>query len=155
MSTIEPSDPLERAFEIDDLDHLVLRVHDEKAILAFYCDVLGLQVERRLDELGLIQLRAGSALIDIVPVDSELGRAAGAPPDLTGTAVGGKNLDHFCLHISPFDETHIRAYLNRHGIHTEAAKTRYGATGFGPSIYIKDPEGNTVELKGAAQPGSQ
>ena len=152
MPALKSSEQNTCPFAIDDLDHLVLRVHDEEPILAFYCDILGLNVERRLDELGLIQLRAGSALIDIVPISGELGRAGGAPPDLTGSAQGGRNLDHFCLQITPFDETHLRNYLASHGIQTEPAKTRYGAQGFGPSIYLKDPEGNTVELKGPSQP---
>ncbi|MEN8197320.1 MAG: VOC family protein, partial [Pseudomonadota bacterium] len=92
---------------------------------------------------GLIQLRAGSALIDLVPVDSELGRPGGAAP-----GAEGRNLDHFCLRIEPFDEEAIRDHLARHGIDTGPLKSRYGAEGMGPSIYIEDPEGNVVELKG-------
>ena len=62
------------AIEIRGIDHVVLRVTDVSASLRFYCDVLGCREERRLDELGLIQLRAGAALIDLVPIDSPLGR---------------------------------------------------------------------------------
>jgi glyoxylase I family protein len=125
------------------LDHLVLRVVDPQRMLHFYVRALGCTVERRQDGLGLIQLRAGSALIDLVPVDGPLGRAGGAAP-----GPGGRNLDHFCLRIVPFDEAAIRAQLQRHGYSAGPVEQRYGAEGEGPSIYLNDPEGNTVELKG-------
>lgn len=125
------------------IDHVVLRVVDVERVLAFYTGVLRCPIERRNDELGLIQLRAGDALIDIVPVDSELGRKGGAAPGETG-----HNLDHVCLRLRRFDEAEILAYLEANGIVTDGVGRRYGADGFGPSIYIDDPEGNTVELKG-------
>jgi catechol 2,3-dioxygenase-like lactoylglutathione lyase family enzyme len=125
------------------LDHLVLRVRGLDAMLHFYVDVLGCAVERRLDALGLVQLRAGRSLIDLVPVDGELGRAGGAAP-----GAEGRNLDHFCLEVEPFDEAALRAHLASHGVAAGETARRYGATGFGPSIYLRDPEGNTVELKG-------
>lgn len=125
------------------IDHIVLRVTDLDRMLTFYCEVLGCHVERREDKIGLIQLRAGSALIDLVPVDSELGRPGGAAP-----GAEGRNLDHFCLRIEPFEEDAIRDHLARHGIDAGPVKSRYGAEGIGPSIYIEDPEGNVVELKG-------
>lgn len=125
------------------IDHIVLRVADLDRMLAFYCEVLGCIVERRHDEIGLVQLRAGAALIDLVPVDSELGRPGGAAP-----GAQGRNLDHFCLRVEPFEEDAIRAHLSSHGIEAGPVKRRYGAEGVGPSIYIADPEGNVVELKG-------
>ncbi|WP_355660984.1 VOC family protein [Halomonas salifodinae] len=125
------------------LDHLVLRIRDEKAMLAFYVEALGCVLEKRQDELGLIQLRAGAALIDLVPVDGPLGRRGGPPP-----GEEGHNLDHFCLSLAPFDEAAIRAHLAAHGITAGETQRRYGAEGYGPSIYLQDPEGNTVELKG-------
>ena len=128
---------------IRDIDHLVLRVVDVDAMLNFYCGVLGMREERRVDGLGLIQLRAGRSLLDLVPVDGELGRAGGAPP-----ARGGRNLDHFCLRLDPFDETQIRAALRSAGVEPGETKSRYGAEGDGPSIYVRDPDGNVVELKG-------
>jgi catechol 2,3-dioxygenase-like lactoylglutathione lyase family enzyme len=91
----------------------------------------------------LIQLRAGTALIDLVPVDGKLGAAGGAPP-----GKDGRNLDHFCLRVEPFDESAIRAQLARHGYAAGPVEKRYGAEGEGPSIYVTDPEGNVVELKG-------
>lgn len=125
------------------IDHLVLRIRDEKAMLAFYIEALGCELEKRQDELGLIQLRAGDALIDLVPVDGPLGRHGGPAP---GRA--GHNLDHFCLRLAPFDEAAIRRHLAAHGIEAGDTRRRYGAEGYGPSLYLQDPEGNTVELKG-------
>ena len=128
---------------VRDIDHLVLRVADVDAMLAFYCGVLGMRVERRAEALGLIQLRAGRSLLDLVPVHGELGRAGGAAPGKEG-----RNLDHFCLRIEPFDEAEIRATMRAAGIAPGETKSRYGAEGDGPSIYVTDPEGNVVELKG-------
>ena len=125
------------------LDHLVLRVVDLPRMLHFYVQALGCSVERRQDGIGLIQLRAGSALIDLVPVNGPLGRAGGTAP-----GPQGRNLDHFCLRIEPFDEAAIRAQLQQHGYIAGPVEQRYGAEGEGPSIYLSDPEGNTVELKG-------
>ena len=132
---------------IREIDHLVLRVRDLPRMLSFYVDVLGCKVERRLDDLGLVQLRAGRSLIDLVPVDGELGRAGGAAP-----GAQGRNLDHFCLRIEPFDAATLREHLLAHGIDMGELRTRYGAEGNGPSIYLDDPEGNVVELKGPPAP---
>jgi catechol 2,3-dioxygenase-like lactoylglutathione lyase family enzyme len=131
------------ALEILGIDHVVLRVGDLERALAFYCGVLGCKEERRLDEIGLVQLRAGAALIDLVPVDGELGRMGGAPP-----GEGGRNVDHLALRIADFDEAVLRAHLSAHGVASGEVARRYGAQGQGPSMYIQDPDGNTVELKG-------
>jgi len=128
---------------IREIDHLVLRVIDLDKMLRFYCDVLGCTIERRQDSIGLVQLRAGRSLVDLVPVDGKLGSVGGAGP---GTE--GRNLDHFCLRVDPFDETGIRRVLEAHGISVGPVESRYGAEGEGPSIYVTDPEGNVVELKG-------
>lgn len=125
------------------LDHLVLRVVDLEAMLGFYVDALGCTVERRQDEIGLVQLRAGRSLIDLVPVTGKLGRLGGAAP---GTE--GRNLDHFCLRVEPFDEAAIRTHLAAHGVDAGRTESRYGAEGEGPSLYLADPEGNVIELKG-------
>jgi catechol 2,3-dioxygenase-like lactoylglutathione lyase family enzyme len=135
--------------QIRELDHVVIRVGDVGRALDFYCNVLGCHEERRLPELGLIQLRAGRSLIDLVDVDLPLGRAGGAPPGKEG-----RNMDHFCVRVEPFDEAAIRAHLERHGIAAADTQTRYGAEGDGPSIYLHDPEGNVVELKGPPTAGS-
>jgi glyoxylase I family protein len=129
--------------QIRELDHLVLRVVDLDRMLQFYCEVLGCAVERRDDSIGLVQLRAGRSLVDLVPVTGKLGRAGGAPP-----GIGGRNLDHFCLRVDPFDEAAVRLHLNDNGVQVGTLETRNGAEGEGPSIYINDPEGNVIELKG-------
>lgn len=130
-------------FSIRNIDHLVLRVVDLDRMIAFYCDVLGCRVERQVDTIGLVQLRAGDALIDLVPVSGELGRTGGAAPGREG-----RNLDHFCLVIDPFDDAALRRHLAAHGITPGAPAMRYGAQGRGLSVYVHDPEGNVVELKG-------
>lgn len=131
------------AIDIAGLDHVVLRVHDLEAALAFYRDGLGCPEERRLDELGLVQLRAGSSLIDLVLLDSPLGRNGGAGP-----GPEGHNMDHFALTLTRFDEAALRAELAAAGIEPGDVATRYGAEGHGPSMYLRDPDGNVVELKG-------
>ena len=129
--------------QIREIDHLVLRVVDLPAMLRFYCDGLGCRIERRQDEIGLIQLRAGRSMLDLVPLDGKLGRAGGAAPGKEG-----RNLDHMCFRVEPFDEPALRAHLASLDIVAGPTESRYGAEGEGPSIYLSDPEGNVVELKG-------
>ena len=125
------------------IDHIVLRTERVQEMVDFYCNVLGCTLERTLpEETGLSQLRAGEALIDIVGVHSELGRKGGEAPSVTGN-----NMDHFCLQIDPFEENELLEFLAAHGVDHSNFETRYGAQGFGPSVYIKDPDGNTVELR--------
>jgi glyoxylase I family protein len=131
------------AITLREIDHIVLRVVDVDKMLRFYVDVLGCSVERRQDAIGLVQLRAGSSLVDLVPVDGKLGRMGGAAPGREG-----RNVDHFCFRVEPFDAQAIHADLAAHGVQAGPVSQRYGAEGEGPSIYLDDPEGNTVELKG-------
>ena len=128
-------------FQPKGLDHVVVRVIDLARMTAFYRDVLGCPVEREERVIGLVQLRAGRSLIDLVDAAGEIGRGAAPRPD-------GRNMDHLCLRVEPFEEGAIRAHLERHGVSAGELKRRYGAEGYGPSLYIEDPEGNTVELKG-------
>lgn len=125
------------------LDHLVIRCRDLEAMRGFYCDVLGCTVDRHNTELGLLQVRAGHQLIDLIPVDGLLGRRGGAAP---GTE--GLNLDHFAIRIEPYDEAALHAFVRENGLEIVEEGPRYGAEGTGPSIYVRDPEGNIVELKG-------
>ena len=131
------------SFRILHLDHLVLRVGDVTRMIAFYRDVLGCTLEKVQAHLGLHQLRAGASLIDLVEVEGPLGKAGGR-----AAGAEGRNLDHLCLRIEPFDEAALRAHLERHGVAVGEVGTRYGAEGDGPSLYLADPEGNVVELKG-------
>ncbi len=124
------------------IDHVVFRVVDLARMIGFYTDVLGARVEKRQDAVGLVQLRVGDALIDLVPVDGEIGRMGGAAPGREG-----RNVDHVCFRVLPWDGPAILAELASHGIESEIV-SRYGAEGYGPSIYLSDPEGNALELKG-------
>jgi len=117
------------------IDHVVFRVRDMAVSTAFYTDVLGCKLERRILNGDLVQLRAGTAMIDLLASDQ--------------TPMRQPNVDHVCLQLTPWDEVSIRAHLSRFDIHPEATAQRYGALGNGPSLYISDPDGNVIELKGA------
>ena len=130
-------------FTLIGLDHVVLRVSNLSAVKAFYESVLGCVLEREQPGIGLYQLRAGRSLIDLVTVAGKLGAAGGGLP-----ASDGRNMDHLAITIDPFDEDAIRSHLAAFAIAVDEAGVRYGAEGEGPSIYIRDPEGNRVELKG-------
>jgi glyoxylase I family protein len=127
---------------IQAIDHVVLRVVDLDRTARFYIEVLGARWEKKQEDIGLYQLRVGTALIDLVPVDGKIGAAGGAAPGREG-----RNLDHVCFRVLPWDGEAILGYLREHGIEAEIV-TRYGAEGDGPSIYLTDPEGNNLELKG-------
>ena len=133
----------EPPFTLRQIDHVVIRARDPAALEVFYREVLGCTVERRQDGIGLVQLRAGASLIDLVDVDGKLGRMGGAAPGREG-----HNMDHLCLRIDPFDREAIAAHLQAHGVAVGDYGSRYGAEGEGPSQYLSDPEGNVVELKG-------
>ena len=132
-------------FAVVHIDHVVLRTADPARLEAFYTTMLGCPVEKRQGKIGLTQLRAGRALIDIVAV----------APDQIATTGGGSatgNMDHLCLRIDPFDAGAIRRHFNAHGVTVGEVVTRFGAEGSGPSIYLEDPEGNRNELKGPPAP---
>jgi glyoxylase I family protein len=126
------------SFGIVGLDHVVVRVRDLARMVAFYRDALGCVEERRLERLQLVQMRAGRSMIDLV---------AGRGPETAG------NMDHFCIRIEPFDAAAIRQQLARFGVEIGDVVSRYGAEGDGPSVYLSDPEGNVIELKGP--PGAE
>ncbi len=129
--------------EVVGIDHIVLRTTKLNEMLDFYCGVLGCKVERESSyELGITQLRAGSALIDLVRVDSKIEKLGGGPPSKTEN-----NVDHFCLQLKMISEEGIKSHLESHNISVGEFADRYGAQGTGRSIYINDPEGNTVELR--------
>jgi len=133
----------EKPVEVLGLDHIVLRVTDIDVSIRWYEQVFGAQVERRLTEFGLYQLRIGDSLIDLVPVHSKAGRAGGGAPGKKK-----RNMDHFAVRLARLDVRKVRAYLKRRGIEPGEVQRRYGAFGHGPSMYLSDPDGNTVELKG-------
>jgi glyoxylase I family protein len=120
-------------FHVERIDHVVLRCRDLAGMVRFYEQALGFRVERKLDRISLVQLRAGASLLDLI--------AAERPQD-------GANMDHLCFRIEPFDRDAIVTRLAPLGISVGETVERYGAEGTGPSIYFHDPEGNQIELKG-------
>jgi glyoxylase I family protein len=136
-------------FTVLRIDHVVFRVRDPQASVVFYEEVLGCEVVRRRPDLGLIHIRVGVSLVDLVALDGPLGRAGGAGP-----AAEGRNVDHLCLRIDPFDERRIVDHLARYGIAPRGpARLNFGAEGQGMSLYLADPDGNVIELKGPGGPG--
>jgi glyoxylase I family protein len=120
-------------FHVERIDHVVIRVRDLPAMVRFYEQALGFRVERRLDRINLVQMRAGASMLDLV---------------LGERPVNGGNMDHLCFRIAPFDRAAIAARLSPLGIALGETVERYGAEGNGPSVYFNDPEGNQIELKG-------
>ena len=129
------------------IDHIVLRVRDVARMVRFYGDVLGCRVEKVQEKLGLTHLRAGSALIDLITIDGPLGKEGGAAPGREG-----RNMDHVCLRVATFDAPALKAHFVAQGVAPGPIGGRFGAEGDGPSLYITDPEGNVVELKGPPGP---
>jgi glyoxylase I family protein len=127
---------------IREIDHVVIRCANLDAMVDFYQTVLGCPVEKEQRELGLVQMRAGRSLIDLLAVGAKIDR-----PEC-GTPGTGNNMDHVCLRVEPFDSAALRAHLLENGVRLGEEARRYGAEGFGPSLYFFDPEGNLIELKG-------
>jgi len=132
-------------FELKGIDHIVLRVADLEKMISFYTRVVGCSVDKRRDDLGLVHLRAGSSLIDLISLDGRLGKSGGAGP-----GVEGRNMDHVCLRVENFDYDEIQQHLLSHNVQIGDLHSNYGAEGNGPSVYISDPEGNIIEIKGPA-----
>ncbi|MFZ1889025.1 MAG: VOC family protein [Candidatus Binataceae bacterium] len=121
--------------KVAELDHVVLRCRALERTLDFYTRVLGLTEERRIAQLGLIQLRAGHGMIDLLPAEHP-------------RADDGANVDHFCLGIEVRDLFALAAELRQSEVEVMGEPVqRYGARGMGLSLYVRDPEGNVVELK--------
>jgi glyoxylase I family protein len=126
---------MERPFAVAELDHVVVRCRDQARALDFYGRILGCVEERRLDAIGLVQLRAGRSMIDLVPADP--------PPDFAQ-----RNVDHFCMGVRAADMTALATWLHGEGVEVLGEPAvRYGAHGDGLSVYVTDPDGNVVELK--------
>jgi glyoxylase I family protein len=120
-------------FHVERIDHVVLRVRNLAAMVRFYEQALGFTVLRRVEELKLVQMRAGASMLDLI--DKERGSTDG-------------NMDHLCFRIEPFDRDAVVARLSPLGIAVGETVERVGAEGKGPSVYFDDPEGNQIELKG-------
>lgn len=129
--------------KLREIDHVVLRVRDMDVMRRFYCDVLGAVHVVYRPEFGMSHLRVGRSMIDLVEVDGPSGKRGGAAPGKEG-----RNMDHLCLRVEPFDEKEVVSYLKSRGVAVGDIRNRFGAEGNGTSIYLTDPEGNVVELKG-------
>jgi catechol 2,3-dioxygenase-like lactoylglutathione lyase family enzyme len=127
------------ALTVTGLDHVVLRVASLERAVRFYGDVLGCPVERELETPRLVQMRAGTSMIDLVPCGAD---------ETPGASIGGRNMEHFAVRVARMDVAALTTHLAKHGIDPGEVRRRYGAEGYGPSLYITDPDGNTVELKG-------
>lgn len=136
-------------FQVLGIDHVVFRVRDLARMEAFYREVLGCEVVKRQEHLGLVHIRVGTALVDLVSVDGKLGREGGAAP-----GPEGRNVAHLCLRVDPFDGPALRSRLQALGVEASEVHQNYGAEGVGPSLYFTDPEGNTLELKGPSMPAA-
>jgi glyoxylase I family protein len=136
-------------FTVQRIDHIVLRVADLERSVDFYVRVLGLTVVRRRDDLGLVHLRTGASMIDLVSLQGELGSRGGR-----GAGAEGRNVDHVCLRVEPYDERTILDFVAANGIALVGrAVSNFGAEGDGPSVYFADPDGNLIELKGPPTSG--
>ncbi|WP_339447121.1 VOC family protein [Pseudomonas sp. EA_5y_Pfl2_R50] len=133
-------------FSIQQIDHIVLRVENLQRSIDFYARVFGAEVVKHNEPLGLVHLRAGTSMIDLVDLAGELGRKGGG-----AAQIERRNVDHFCLRIEPFDEPALTAHLQSCGLHVDKAARRFGAEGYGLSLYCFDPDGNQVELKGPSE----
>lgn len=121
--------------KIAELDHVVFRCRDQAKMLDFYSRILGLAEERRIEQIGLVQLRAGRSMIDLVPAN-------------TARDENSRNVDHVCLGIEAIDMADVARFLRDNSVEVMGEPApRYGARGTGLSIYIRDPEGNVIELK--------
>ena len=129
-------------YRLGGVDHVVIRAKDIDAMLGFYRDLLGCRVAKHNEPLGLWHLDAGGSMIDLVDMNGKLGAAGGPPPG------PGRNVDHIAIKVEPFDAEAIRAYFTASGVEPDQAAVCFGADGDGPSIYMRDPEGNGVELRG-------
>lgn len=133
-------------FSVQRIDHVVLRITDIDRSIAFFKALLGCEIVKRRDDLGLVHLRAGTSMIDLISVQGSLGRRGGRAPEAEG-----RNMDHLCLRVQPFEEEAILAFLKESGVeHAPKVQNNFGAEGTGPSIYFSDPDGNQIELKGPA-----
>jgi glyoxylase I family protein len=129
-------------FTIREIDHVVIRCADLDNMVRFYGAALGCPIEKEQRDLGLVQLRAGRSLIDLLAVGAKIDR-----PD-SGAPGAGRNMDHLCVRVEPFDPAALRQHLTENGARIGEEASRYGAEGYGPSLYLFDPEGNLIELKG-------
>jgi catechol 2,3-dioxygenase-like lactoylglutathione lyase family enzyme len=138
----EPAGKSTPPFRLEGIDHILLLVDGMKPAVQFYSGVLGCTVQDQLPQYGMLQLRAGSALIDLV--DISVPEASWAKPPVAG----GRNVDHLCLALAAHDEGALRRHLARHRVEIIEEGVHGGSRGESLSLYVRDPSGNVIELKG-------
>ena len=129
-------------FALEGIDHILLLVNGMKSAVRFYTEVLGCTIEDALPQYGMLQLRAGAALIDLVDISAP--EAGWAKPPVAG----GRNFDHLCLALGVHDEAKLRRHLARHQVEIIEEGVHGGSRGESLSLYVRDPSGNVIELKG-------
>lgn len=125
------------------LDHLVLRMRNEPAMLEFYFDLLGFAPDR-LDEYRAGEVPFPSVRIDATTVIDLF------PTDDAAPASG--SLDHFCIALDRASWDHLERRFMERGLAIDGPRQVWGACGRGTSIYVSDPDGNTVEFKTYEEP---
>lgn len=165
-----------RPFQLQRIDHIVIRCNDFPRMFDFYTRILGCTIdEPRSDNVNrfggaLTHLRVGSCYIDLLSFDThhltDEGKEFAARSFAGGRGLvdskrvddlclsaDSSTLDHLCICIEPFNENNIKKYLKKQNVTIVAAgEGRLGADGIGPSVYVSDPEGNVIELKGKSVP---
>lgn len=129
-------------FNVVGLDHVVILVTDMQKALDFYQGILGLPHGYAFPDIAMEQLWVGTELLVLIDISTPKG--AGAIPPVSG----GRNMDHFCISLVPYDKDALRAYLVDQGVEIVNEAFHSGARGMGEAIYVLDPFGNKVELKG-------
>ena len=137
---------MKRPFALEGIDHVTLLVSDMLRARKFYEDVIGCTPELSLPQYGMELLRCGAALIVLVDISQP--NAAWAKPEVEG----GRNMDHVCLATGRFDHDAMRRYLADNKVEIVEESFHGGARGESLSFYVRDPFGNTLELKGPPVP---
>jgi glyoxylase I family protein len=140
--TAKPAAEAKPPFALEGIDHILLLVSGMKPAVRFYTEVLGCRVEGELPQYGMLQLRAGAALMDLVDIAAP--EAGWAKPPVAG----GRNVDHLCLALGIHDEAELRRHLARHRVEIIEEGVHGGSRGESLSLYVRDPSGNVIELKG-------
>lgn len=131
-------------FSLVGIDHVVFIVDDLARAVDWYSRVLGCQPGYSYPALGMEQLWCGAALIVLWDTTNP-GAASAIPP-----VAGGRNVDHVCIALSPYDQNAMLSHLAAHQVTVERIAFHGGARGMGNSIYVLDPWNNKLELKGPA-----
>jgi catechol 2,3-dioxygenase-like lactoylglutathione lyase family enzyme len=124
---------MNEALVVNGIDHIVLNVEDVERSLRFYIEELGLTPVR------VEEWRRGETFFPSVRVSESM------IIDLLAIPRTGENVNHFCLVVEPMDFDALKA-SGRFDV-VDGPDKRFGARGDGISLYVRDPDGTTVELR--------